>query len=337
MARGDQLARQWKIFQTLVASRYGKSVADLTRGFDCCERTVRRDLEALEEAGFPIYTENVNGKTRWLLMESARNPMPVPFNMSELMALYFGRDALKVLKGTVFYDSLEALFQKIKAIIPPESKKYLKNIEQSLKVGSKPYKPYRKYKKIIDQINKALIDNRVIDIVYYTMSRKKETRRKVEPYKLWFLDGTFYMIGHCRWIKEIRVFAVDRIKMLALTDEKFEVPDDFDVEEFMGNSFGAFHGKPEKVKVLFSADIAGYIKEKIWHKTQKLFDNPDGSVLFEANMACTSDFKAWVMRWGAKAIVLEPEKLRDEIQAEAVEMMAVYASSIEQVEKSLTA
>jgi len=336
MARGDQLARQWKIFQTLVTSRYGKSVADLTRGFDCCERTVRRDLEALEEAGFPIYTENVGGKNRWLLMESARNPMPVPFSLPELMALYFGRDALKVLKGTVFYDSLEDLFQKIKSTLPPGSKKYLKNVEQSLKVGSKPYKPYRKYKKLIEQIEKAVIEKRVIDIVYYTMSRQKETRRKVEPYKLWFLDGTFYLIGLCKWIKGIRIFAVDRIKMLALTGEIFEVPDDFDVDDFMGNSFGAFHGEPEKVKVLFSSEIAGYIKEKIWHKTQKLSDNPDGSVLFEANMTCASDFKGWVMRWGAKAIVLEPEKLRNDIQAEALEMMAVYANGMEPVKKTLT-
>jgi predicted DNA-binding transcriptional regulator YafY len=337
MARGDQLARQWKIFQTLVSSRYGKSVGDLARDLDCHQRTVYRDLHALEEAGFPLYTESVNGQNLWLLMESARNPMPVPFNMPELMALYFGRDALKVLKGTVFYDALEDLFQKIKATLPPESKKYLKNVEQSLKVGSRPYKPYSKFQKIIEQIEKAVIDKRVIDIIYYTMSRKKETRRKVEPYKLWFLDGTFYLIGHCKWIQEIRIFAVDRIKMLALTDEIFEVPDDFDIDDFMGNSFGAFHGKPEKIKVLFSADIAGYIKEKIWHESQKLFDNPGGSVLFEADMACTRDIKAWIMRWGAKAIVLEPEELRNEIQAETVEMLAVYANGIDQVEKALTA
>jgi hypothetical protein len=42
------------------------------------------------------------------------------------------------------------------------------------------------------------------------------------------------------------------------------------------------------------------------------------------------------MRWGAKAIVLEPEKLRNEIQAETVEMLAVYANGIEQVEKTST-
>ena len=135
MARGDRLARQWKIFQKLVTSRNGKSVRDLAENLDCHRRTVYRDLEALEAAGFPIYTENVDGKNRWFLMDSARNPMPVPFSLPELMALYFGRDTLKVLKGTVFYDSLEGLFQKIETPLPPESKKYLKNVEQSLEVG----------------------------------------------------------------------------------------------------------------------------------------------------------------------------------------------------------
>jgi predicted DNA-binding transcriptional regulator YafY len=105
----------------------------------------------------------------------------------------------------------------------------------------------------------------------------------------------------------------------------------------MGNSFGAFHGKPEKVSVLFSAEIAGYIKEKIWHESQRLHDNPDGSVLFEANIACTKEIKAWIMRWGAKAIVLEPEELRNEIRAETVEMLAVYANGIEPLEKTITA
>ena len=337
MARGDQLARQWKIFQTLVTSRYGKSVSDLAKNLDCHQRTVYRDLHALEEAGFPLYTEEANGKTLWCLLDSARKPMPMTFKLPELMALYFGRDALKVLKGTVFYDSLEALFQKIKTTLPPESMRYLKSVEQSLKVGPKPYKPYSQYNKQIEQINDAVINKRVIDIIYYTMSRKKETQRKVAPYKLWFVDGSFYLIGHCKWKKEIRIFAVDRIKGLRLTDEIFEVPDDFDVDDFMRNSFGAFHGKPEKVKVLFSADIAEYIKEKIWHESQKLHDTPDGSVLFEADVACTRDIKAWIMRWGANAIVLEPEKLRNEIRTEAIEMLAAYANGMEQVKKTIAA
>ena len=57
MARGDQLARQWRIIQTLIASKRGKSVADLVKDENCHLRTVYRDLEALQEAGFPIYQE----------------------------------------------------------------------------------------------------------------------------------------------------------------------------------------------------------------------------------------------------------------------------------------
>jgi predicted DNA-binding transcriptional regulator YafY len=334
MARGDQLSRQWKIFQTLVTSRYGKSVSDLAKDLDCHKRTVYRDLNALEAAGFPLYTEEVNGKNLWSLIDSARKPLPMTFEPTELMALYFGRDALKVLKGTVFYDSLENLFQKIKTTIPRKSMQFLKNVEQSLKVGPKPYKPYSQFKKHIEIMNDALINKKVIEIVYYTMSRKTSQQRKVAPYKVWFHDGGFYLIGHCKWRDGIRIFAVDRIKKIHLTDETFEVPEEFDVDTFMRGSFGVFHGKPEKVKVLFSADIAEYIKEKIWHESQKLHDTPDGSVLFEADIACTKEFKAWVFQWGAKAIVLEPEELRNEIQAETVEMLAVYAKGIEEPEKT---
>jgi predicted DNA-binding transcriptional regulator YafY len=56
MARGDQLGRQWKIIQTLIYSRRGKSAAELASDLDCHPRTVYRDLEALQIAGFPIYS-----------------------------------------------------------------------------------------------------------------------------------------------------------------------------------------------------------------------------------------------------------------------------------------
>jgi len=65
------------------------------------------------------------------------------------MALYFSTDMLKAFKGTAFHDSLESLSQKIKATLPPESMKYLKNVEQTLQVGIKPYKDYARFKEII--------------------------------------------------------------------------------------------------------------------------------------------------------------------------------------------
>jgi predicted DNA-binding transcriptional regulator YafY len=174
-------------------------------------------------------------------------------------------------------------------------------------------------------------------MVYYTMSRRKVTQRKVAPYKLWFYNGTFYLIGHCRSRKEIRIFAVDRIKMLNLTGERFEVPADFNADDFMKASFGVFQGQPVHVRLHFSPDAAGYIKEKVWHDSQKISEQKDGSVILEVDVAGTREIKRWVLRWGSQVQVLEPDALREEIRSEVAEILGVYANSSGQMANLLTA
>jgi predicted DNA-binding transcriptional regulator YafY len=302
MARGDQLARQWRILQSLIAARRGKSAADLARELEYHWRTVYRDLEALQLAGFPIFTDRVEGKNLWSVLDSARHNIPIPLNLTELMALYFSRGMMTVLKDTVFYESLESFFQ----------------------IGSKPYKQYGQLRDSIDRISEATIHRKIIEIDYFTMSRKEKTRRKVAPYKIWFFDGAFYLVGNCGLREDIRIFALDRIKSLKLTDETFEMPDDFKVEDFMQTSFGVFHGKPQNVRIRFAAEVAGYISEKIWHKTQKIQPQKDGSLIFEARVAGTDEIKFWLMTWGSKAEVLSPAALRDEMISEAEVMLQNY-------------
>ena len=324
MARGDQLARQWRILQSLIASRRGKSAADLARELEYHWRTVYRDLEALQLAGFPIFTDRVDGKNLWSVLDSARHHIPIPLSLTELMALYFSRGMMTVLKGTVFYESLETFFRKIKATLPAEAIHYLDRLEDSFEIGSKPYRPYGQLRDSIDTISEAAAQRKIVEIEYFTMSRKEKTRRKVAPYKIWFFDGAFYLVGNCGLREDIRIFALDRIRSLELTNETFEMPQDFKVEEFMQSSFGVFHGKPQNVRIRFAAEVAGYISEKIWHRTQKIKYQKDGSLIFEARVAGTDEIKFWLMTWGSKAEVLAPETLRDEIAAEAQAMLNIY-------------
>ena len=271
----------------------------------------------------------------WSLLDTVKHEIPIPFNLTELMALYFSRDMLKVFKDTVFYDSLESLFQKVKTTLPPESKKYLTTVEQTLHVGLKPYKEYSKFKEIINRVNEATQKKKSIEIVYYTMSRKKESKRKVDPYRIWFFNGTFYLIGNCHVRSEVRIFALDRIKMLHLTKDDFEIPEDFNLEDFIRPSFDVFQGGPVKIKVWFHQDVAGYIKEKIWHESQEIEDQGDGSIIFDAEVAGAKEIKFRVMNWGSKAEVLEPESLRDEILEEAEVILERYKEDIDREERSL--
>jgi predicted DNA-binding transcriptional regulator YafY len=329
MARGDQLGRQWRIIQTLITSKMGKSAAELASEMEANPRTVYRDLEALQAAGFPIYTERVDGKNLWSLLDTMKHQIPIPFSLTELMALYFSRDMMKVFKDTVFYDNLESLFSKIKTTLPRESLTYLGKTEQVLQMGIKPYKDYGRFKEIINRVNEAAIQKKSIEMVYYTMSWKKESRRKVDPYRIWFFNGTFYLIGFCHFRSDIRIFALDRIKMLHQTKESFELPQDFDLEVFLGTSFGVYQGEPTLVKIRFSPEVAGYIREKIWHESQKLEPQEDGSIIFEALVAGTEEIKHWILGWGSQAQILEPDRLKEEVFAEAIATQNLYRKNIQ--------
>ncbi|MFH1729783.1 MAG: helix-turn-helix domain-containing protein [Pseudomonadota bacterium] len=69
MARGDQVARILRICKIIEKARFGVSLEDIHQkiilDFKVSLRTLRRDIEAIEKAGVPIYSEKVDGKTRW--------------------------------------------------------------------------------------------------------------------------------------------------------------------------------------------------------------------------------------------------------------------------------
>jgi predicted DNA-binding transcriptional regulator YafY len=333
MARGDQLARQWKIIETLLASHAGKTVSELADQLDCNPRTVYRDLDALQAAGFPLYTDRVDGKNTWSLLDTLKHHIPIPLTLTELLAIYFSQDMLKFLHNTVFHESLESLFEKIKTTIPVESKKYLDNVQQTFQVTLKQFKEYGKYREILNIIKDAAINHKTVEMIYFAMGRRKEAKRKVDPYRILFFNGTFYVIGYCHLRKDCRTFALERIKMLRITDESFTVPEDFRLEDYMGAGFGVIGGIPEKIRIWFSPDIAGYIKEKTWHESQVINQQRDGSIIFEADIATTEELLSWIMSWGAKAEVLEPESLREQIHSEAMAILNTYENSTKHYNK----
>ena len=324
MARGDQLSRQWKIIHSLMASVRGKSANELAVELECHSRTVYRDLEALQMAGFPLFTEQGGGKTFWSVLDTGRRTMPLPLSLTELMALYFSRSMLKVLEGTAIFGSLSSLFEKVKATLPPEYAGYLDKLSQSLAVGIKGHKPYQRFQETLEQVTQATQEQRHIEMDYFSMRRGALTHRRVAPYKVWFANETFYVIGFCEQRGGIRLFAVDRIERLALLDSHFAPPEGFDANEFMQASFGVFQGEAVRVCIHFTAAVAGYIEERVWHPTQSLEPQTDGSLIFSAQVAGLEEIKYWTLKWGAGATVLAPEALRVAVAEEVRKMSENY-------------
>ena len=326
MARGDQLSRQWKIIQTLVASTTGKTASDLADTLDCTRRTVYRDLEALQASGFPITTEQRDNRSYWRMLNANRQQVPLAFSLPELMALYFGRDMLKTYRGTVFCDAIESLLSKITATLPPAYIDYLDRRQNRVDAGPSPRKDYTPFGDIIADLHQAIAKEKKVRMAYYSMGRQAESRRTVHPYRLRHVEDTLYLIGYCALRKGVRTFAVDRIQSVTISDERFEVPESFDIKGFLQDSFGIYQGPPVRVKIRFAPSVAGYIRERVWHRSQELLDAEDGALIFTATVAGVEEISHWVMRWGAGATVLAPAELRRIVARQAAAMAAQYGN-----------
>jgi predicted DNA-binding transcriptional regulator YafY len=301
-------------------------VAQLAAEEDCHTRTIWRDLAAIQSAGFPLYSEKDGSKSRYCFVEGYKFHLPVPFTVTELMSLYFYRDILSIFKDTVFYESLDELFRKVKATLPPESLSYLRRIEQTFHIGFKPFKDYSSFREVIQQINEAVLNGRVVEMRYYSLSSKRETTRKVDPFKVWFFNGTLYLIGWCHVHDEIRMFVLDRVKLLHVTNDRFIPPDDFDLDEYMRDAFGVIRSDVEQVVIRFDPSLERYLKENIWHPSQVFKKHKDGSLLMTMEVGGLREVMSWVMGFGREAEVLEPAHLRQAVAAELSSTVEKYVA-----------
>ncbi len=85
-------------------------------------------------------------------------------------------------------------------------------------------------------VREAIADRRSLDIDYYAYNRDEVTSRRVDPYRVTADQGAWYLLAHCHRAAGERLFRVDRIRSLVVTDASFQPPADVpDVSVFEPN------------------------------------------------------------------------------------------------------
>jgi predicted DNA-binding transcriptional regulator YafY len=146
----------------------------------------------------------------------------------------------------------------------------------------------------------------------------------VDPYKIWFYDGTIYLIGNCHLRGEIRTFVVDRISMLRVTEDCFKVPDGFSFDSYVQHSFKVMQDELYGVTIRISPTWARYIGEKIWHQSQRIQKLIDGGIEISFKVAGLDEICQWVLGLGPEAVVVEPEELKMLVQQSLEGALAQY-------------
>jgi predicted DNA-binding transcriptional regulator YafY len=322
--RGDQLARQWQLIQLLARRRYGAGLDDLADELGVVRRTVYRDLDALQFAGFPVTSEKRDGRVYYRLLDTFKLG-DAPFTADEVLALAFGGDLLRALEGTVFHDSIRSALAKIRASLGPELNEFLARLSEAITVAPGPHKRYEAVRDVIRALNEAVLERRTVRIEYTTARTGKVSRRDLDPYRVWYRGGALYVIGHDHRSGEVRTFAVDRIRDPVLQEERFELPDDFDFEARTASAFGVAAGPVARVRIRFAPPLAPHVREHVWHPSQELRDQDDGGVELAMEVGAGYELRNWVLSFGADAEVLAPESLRAEVKAELARAAARYA------------
>lgn len=324
--RNAEVIRQWKILKRIEKSRY-VTASDLAEEHDVALRTIRRDIEALQEAGFPLYDDRESGRKIWRLLDGYSQKAQATFTMSEMAALYFGRHLMTILSGAPFATDLDSAFVKIRAALPEKSTKYLSRIADLFGARPFPSKDYSAKKGVIATLVDATLHERRVDMSYYSASSKRAKRYEVDPYRVVYYQGGLYLYGHVAEYGEVRTFAVERIERIALMDETFQMPSEQEIEAHTRTAFGIAGGKAHEVLLRFDAVVAPSVRDRIWHESQRVLDRPDGSFDLSLSVALSREFKAWIRSLVPHVVVLKPPSLRDDIERDLKEALIRWKNS----------
>lgn len=326
MARNAEMIRQWQILQALESARYGKTIQELADEHGVTTRTIRRDLDALEQVGFPTTSTEGAGAHRWKLLRPVTPEMKQAFTVAELSALYFSRTLIECLAGTPFHGDLKHAFDKLQNALSPKMREFFDRLPNLIGSKVEPNVKLRgkETQALVAKLLQAALDQRRVGMSYHSFKSRKVKDYVIDPYRLVYAQGGLYLIANVPAYEEARTFAVERIKRLTVLEDRFVAPEGAGQQAFP-HSLGVNQGEPSRVEIEFAASVAPYVRERRWHESQKIRQCGDGSIVMTLEVCDDPALRSWVMGFGSAARVLAPERLAKSVYQELERARTLYA------------
>jgi predicted DNA-binding transcriptional regulator YafY len=327
MSRTKPTLRVLQLLALIEKNPGGIRVRDIADQLSATPRAIYRDFQILEALRIPIYTDKNGRESYWKIDPDYRNRLSIPFTLTELLSLYLSQDSIRPLEGTLLYDSLDSLFDKVRAALPKSLFRQMVDLRGSFLSGIPAKKDYGTYREFIKVIQEAIEARKTLQLLYHPLN-KDPTERTVDPYAVHLHNGTLYLVGYCHMRKDIRFFVVDRMQKIKLTEDSFTMPQGFSLESYLRHSFGMMREDIVRVRVRFQKSLTRYLLERRWHPSQKNKKLTDGSLELSFEVAGTKEIKTWIMGFGSLARVLEPAGLVKEIKEDLGKALRAYAFKV---------
>ncbi len=314
--------------------------AYFANALDVDERTIRRYVQQLRDAGFPIVADRATGR---LELASDYGVPPIEFTERKALAiLVLFHEAGEKLDGNLFA-SLRGAAAKLASTLSPalldfvEATRICVAVKRGAVDASEKRSSAAKMEmdttndystrnpdassgggrdRFFDEIFNACLARRPFEARYQAPTGPTLTTT-AHPYAV-FYSRAWYVVAYSSLHRETRTFKVARFESVEPSDAKFLENLNFSLDSYFGDAWRFIRGpRTHRVVVRFSEKVGTNVAEVRWHKTQQTRVFPDGSAELEFRVAGLTEIIWWILGYGAEAEVIEPPELREMVAEHA--------------------
>jgi predicted DNA-binding transcriptional regulator YafY len=293
---------------------------ELSEALDVSERTIHRYMGMLEEMGIPLYSER-GPYGGFSLVRGYKLP-PLLFGAEEATVLYMGAQLVGEVWGRTYHDAVTAVIAKLDNVLPDDLRAQVAQARRSLVVGGLTAIDYSPWETTIHDLRRCIGERRCVRLRYRSRVGE-DTQRLVAPYALALHWGRWYLIGFCHLRQEMRTFRVDRIYDLSGCEDRFDLPRDFSVRQYLADAM-ALEATDE---VLVRIDSPSAQEVRANHEPWMHIEDVEGdAVLVRFPVASFDWVTGWVLSFGPHALVLQPPELAQRVIRAAEGAVGRYKS-----------
>ncbi|MBN1309965.1 MAG: YafY family transcriptional regulator [Anaerolineae bacterium] len=289
----------------LLQRQPNQKAADLADELGVSVRTLHRYFEMLDEMGIPIYAER-GPYGGFSLVRGYKMP-PLVLTPEEAVVVALGTGMVEELWGRLYREPVHGALAKLENLLPDEQRREVAWARRSLIATGMHQSNLDALAPVLEKLRRAVREHRRIDMTYRGASSPHPSQREIDPYALVHRWGWWYAIAYCHLRQAMRTFRIDRIDALALTDQIFQLPDDFDIQTYLAQELEA---QPQiQVRMQFAPEGAHIAlhNRAYW---DALKEQPDGSVVVTMSTLDLYWAASSALAYGPSVTVLEPEELR---------------------------
>ncbi len=282
---------------------------ELAERFEVSTRTIYRDIDVLSSAGIPVYTNKGNGGGISLLENYTLSKTMISQKESE--GLLF---ALKTLQATK-YPNVDTIINKLSSLFKNTT------TEDWIEVDFIGWEGTPTNVTRFNDIKQATINSQAISFVYLN-SYGQKTKRTVNPIKLIYKGQAWYLWAYCELKKDFRLFKLNRIKKLKVTEKSFEREKLVALEKKINNIEDQAPIKTVELKLRFKPIVAYRLFD--YFDETELIKQHDDTYVVNTRFPEDEWVYSFIQSFGDNVEVIAPIYVREEIIRRLKENLKKY-------------